>query len=453
MRDDVAIRVENLGKSYRIYDRPQDRLKQLLWGRYLKLGYGREFWALRNLNLEVKRGETVGIVGRNGSGKSTFLQMLAAGLSPTTGTTMVHGRVAALLELGSGFNPEFSGRENVYLNAAVLGVPRELVSQRMDHILAFAEIGDFIDQPVRTYSSGMVVRLAFAVSIHIDADILIVDEALAVGDEAFCRKCFGKIRAFQESGGTILFVSHSAATVVELCQRAVLLDHGELLAVGVPKLIVGWYQKICNASNDRLPSLKEEMKSSVALGKNLIYDDQTTISIESPIFSKPRTGVNSAFFDAGLKSSSVVTYDDCGVEIVDPHICSVDGERVNNLVHGFVYIYTYQVCFGVSAMRVRFGMLFKTFSGYELTGAANVRFGQDNREFTAGSRVKVSFRWHCLLNPGLYFANAGVLAVENDTEKYLARVLDAIAFKVQPNANLTVTGQVGLVESSKVEII
>ena len=196
MSSEIAIKVENLSKCYHIYDQPRDRLKQMILPRMQRaIGmqprqYFREFWALKDVSFEVKKGETVGIIGRNGSGKSTLLQMVCGTLNPTSGSIQTSGRIAALLELGSGFNPEFTGRENVYLNGAVLGLSRDEIDVRFDEIAAFAEIGEFIDQPVKTYSSGMMVRLAFAVAINVDPQILVVDEALSVGDELFQRKCF-----------------------------------------------------------------------------------------------------------------------------------------------------------------------------------------------------------------------------------------------------------------------
>src|SRR6266542_6439942 len=207
---EVAISVRGVGKMYRIYDRPQDRLKQMLWrGRRT---YGREFWALRDASFEVRKGETLGIIGRNGSGKSTLLQIIAGTLAPSEGEVTVNGRVAALLELGSGFNPEFTGRDNVFLNGSILGFSREEMAARFDEIAAFADIGEFIEQPIKTYSSGMVVRLAFAVIAHVDADILVIDEALAVGDACFTQKCMRFLRRFMEKG-TVLFVSHDISSV------------------------------------------------------------------------------------------------------------------------------------------------------------------------------------------------------------------------------------------------
>ncbi len=229
MLSDIAIHAVGLGKAYQIYKRPEDRLKQMLLGRWRR--YYEEYWALTNLNLDVHRGETIGIIGRNGSGKSTLLQLVCGTLLPTIGTVVTHGRIAPLLELGSGFNMEFTGRENVFLSASVLGLTEQQIHQRFDAIAEFAGIGDFIEQPVKVYSSGMYARLAFAVAAHVDADVLIVDEILSVGDAAFNQKCMRFIRRFKEKG-TLFFVSHDTSAVRNLCDRAVWLDRGSVRTIG-----------------------------------------------------------------------------------------------------------------------------------------------------------------------------------------------------------------------------
>lgn len=240
MCSDIVLKVENLSKCYQIYDRPRDRLKQMLLGKKRK--YFREFWALKEVSFEILKGETLAIIGKNGSGKSTLLQMICSTLNPTNGNIKVNGRVAALLELGAGFNPEFTGRENIYMAAALYGLKKEVVDQRFVSIAAFADIGEHIEQPVKTYSSGMYVRLAFAVIAHVDADILVVDEALAVGDAVFTQKCMRFIRSFQKHG-TLLFVSHDTAAVQNLCEKALWLDNGQVKGFGTSKDISEAYLK------------------------------------------------------------------------------------------------------------------------------------------------------------------------------------------------------------------
>ena len=234
-----AVEFEAVSKSYAIYDSPGDRLKELL--SLNRLSRHRDFWALADVTFQVKRGETFCILGANGSGKSTALQMVAGILSPTRGTVAVNGRVSALLELGAGFNPEFSGRDNVYLNASILGFTTKQIDQRYKDIESFAEIGDFINQPVKTYSSGMAVRLAFAVAINVEPEILLVDEALAVGDIYFRQRCMRKVHELRSRGVTILFVSHAVSDVKAIGDRAMWLDHGKLIEIGDPDRVVSMY--------------------------------------------------------------------------------------------------------------------------------------------------------------------------------------------------------------------
>lgn len=240
--DDIAISVRNLGKTYRLFGHPGDRIKQ-----FFSLGmkkYHSEFNALHDVSFDIKKGETVGIIGRNGSGKSTLLQLICGILKPTTGSVSVNGRISALLELGAGFNPDFTGRENVYFQGAVMGISTEKMDARFDEIAAFADIGEFIDQPVRTYSSGMFVRLAFATASRLDVDVVVLDEALAVGDIGFQARCFDRINQLRDDGVTILLVSHSMQHILSHCDRAVLLDHGEIVVSGENvSAIVADYEK------------------------------------------------------------------------------------------------------------------------------------------------------------------------------------------------------------------
>ncbi|TRW92210.1 ABC transporter ATP-binding protein [Candidatus Methylobacter oryzae] len=237
----VAIDVKHLSKCYQLYNQPHDRLKQFLWGG--RRQYFREFWALKDVNFEVAKGEVLGIIGRNGAGKSTLLQLLCGTLTPSSGHVEVGGRITALLELGAGFNPEFTGRENVYLSASILGLSKQEIDERFEEIVEFSGIREFLDQPVKTYSSGMYVRLAFSVATSVDPDILIVDEALSVGDGEFARKSFDRIRSMKEAGKTILFCSHSLYQVEAFCDRALWLDHGQLMHFDEPQKVVQRYSK------------------------------------------------------------------------------------------------------------------------------------------------------------------------------------------------------------------
>ena len=258
MSNEPAITLSQISKVYKRYHRPVDRLREVLLPGTPR---AEEFWALRGINLEILQGDTVGIIGRNGSGKSTLLQIIAGTLQATSGQLQVRGRVSALLELGSGFNPEFTGRQNTFFNGRILGLSQAEIADKFDDIAAFADIGSFMDQPVRTYSSGMFVRLAFAVAINAEPDILIVDEALSVGDEAFQRKCFARIYEMQTQGVTVLFVSHSASSIVELCDHAVLIDAGEVVLKGLPKTVIANYQKFIYAPADQRDELRRTFQT------------------------------------------------------------------------------------------------------------------------------------------------------------------------------------------------
>lgn len=239
MGEELAISLKNVSKCYKRYGRPVDKLKEvLLPGK----NYAAEFWALRDIDLEVHKGETVGIIGQNGSGKSTLLQIIAGTLTPTTGSVSVQGRVSALLELGSGFNPEFTGRQNVFFNGRILGLTQEEIETKFDEIAVFADIGDFIDQPVKTYSSGMFVRLAFAVAVSVNPEIIIVDEALSVGDIYFQQKCFERIKELKGQGTTLLFVSHDSGAIYKLCNKAFLMESGKLVLESKPKTVIDLYE-------------------------------------------------------------------------------------------------------------------------------------------------------------------------------------------------------------------
>ncbi|MBW6521014.1 MAG: ABC transporter ATP-binding protein [Desulfoarculaceae bacterium] len=444
--NEIAIRIENLSKCYQIYATPRDRLKQFvlpplsqMMGKTPKQYFG-EFRALNDVSFEVKKGETVGIIGRNGSGKSTLLQMICGTLNPTSGSIQTTGRIAALLELGSGFNPEFTGRENVYMNASVLGLSNEEIDARFEDIAAFADIGEFIEQPVKTYSSGMMVRLAFAVAINVDPEILIVDEALSVGDELFQRKCFSRIESIRANGATILFVSHSGGTIVELCDRAVLMEAGEKLTVGLPKQIVGRYQKLLYAPADKRDAIREQIRradeqvveSASAAVKDPSSKDHAPIKHEQELQES---------FDPNLKPSSTIEYESDGAYIESPAVLTLAGEQVNNLVRKKTYRYTYTVQFTKSASNVRFGMLIKTTSGLELGGGASASSARDSLSYVeAGSSYRVEFLFRCALNPGVYFLNAGVNGNVDGSETYLHRLIDISMFRVQPDTENLATG-------------
>lgn len=461
--NEVAIRVSNLSKVYQIYDRPEDRLKQSIFPRLQRVigrqpeNYYRQFWALKDVSFEVKKGETIGIIGRNGSGKSTLLQIICGTLSPSSGAVETNGRVAALLELGYGFNPEFTGRENVYMNAATLGLSRDEIDAKFDDICAFADIGDFVEQPVKMYSSGMVLRLAFAVAINVDSQILVVDEALAVGDELFQRKCFSRIQAIKERGAAILFVSHSGPQIVELCDRGILIDTGEKLAESSPKFISSRYQKLLYAQPDKRKKIRQQILDENDLSINSQAPMESSSSSRKQS-SEHQLDYQEEFFDPSLKPDSMVEFESHGAEIKTVNIYTVAGEKVNALIRGKSYIYSYQIQFSQAAQNVRFGMVIRTTNGLLLGGGFSVSSTADSIPYVgAGKSISVKFSFNCCFNPDTYFMNVAAFGFHNNEEIVLCRVVDALAFRVMPENNDNATGAVWflnnpvLVEEKEIE--
>lgn len=444
-----VIEVAGLSKCFHTYERPGDRLRQAFvppvqrWLGRDPTQYYREFWALREVSLTVGRNETVGIVGRNGSGKSTLLQCICGTLTPTLGTVRTQGRVAALLELGSGFNPEFSGRDNVFMNGAVLGLSRTEVEQRFDAIAAFADIGAFLEQPVKTYSSGMAVRLAFAVAINLNPDVLVIDEALSVGDELFQRKCFARIETLKADGMTVLFVSHSGATVVELCDRAILLDGGELLSVGKPGEVVSRYQKLLYAPASERQRVRAEIAASLQGGESAARIAPDNLQKEELEAQAGRALEPS--FDPNFVPSTTLAYASRGAHILAPGVFTLAGAPVNALVRGERYQYRYRVAFAAGANQVRFGMLIKTLSGVQLSGAVSQPSLQASLPWVAsGQTLEVVFEFECLMNPGTYFLSCGVLGLVDGEECFLHRIVDAVALRVLPQVGNASTELVSL---------
>jgi len=441
MSSEIALKVENISKCYQIYAKPQDRMKQFFYPKLQRIigkqptRYFEEFRALENVSFEVKRGETVGIIGCNGSGKSTLLQIICGTLNATDGSVEVNGRLAALLELGSGFNPDFTGCENVFLNASILGLTKAEIESCYDEIIAFADIGDFINHPVKTYSSGMAIRLAFAIAINIEPQILVVDEALSVGDELFQRKCFSRIEKIKQNGATILFVSHAASTIVELCDRTILLDSGQQLAMGSPKAIVGDYQRLLYAPQEKQAEIRQSIQ-------NFYLDSSSLYSIADELDTKHNLSLKKSksnmasleFFDPNLKSTTAISYESLGACISPPEIFTLSGEKVNFLKTGGTYYYDYSVQFDRSSSDVRFGMMIKNINGIELGGIGSAPENQGIEHIAARSKIKVRFSFQCHLVSGQYFINAGCSGKINDESVFLHRIVDAITFRVLPES-------------------
>ncbi len=407
MQSESAIRISNVSKCYNIYDDPKDRLKQMLFrGRR---NFHREFWALKNISFEVPRGETVGIVGRNGSGKSTLLQIIAGTLSPTGGTIETSGRIAALLELGSGFSADFTGRENVYLNAALLGLTQEEIDDRFDSIAAFADIGQFIDQPVKTYSSGMIVRLAFAVQAQVDPEILIVDEALAVGDAKFQAKCFERLSKLKDSGTSILLVTHSSEQVVTHCSSAVLLDAGQMVLQGKPRDVVNKYL-------DLLFGRGQGRQNSQDVEKKETNSDNDSATLERGDVDFGDVG-SDPFATRPLYNSYEYRWGDGSAQITDFHLSSEgiafpaiisEGSKVKLLV-------------GVKIVRplIRpiLGVTIKTKDGVTLYGSNSelLECAAPVDAYTEGTTFIATVEFECSLGEGDFFVSLG-LATRNGEE-------------------------------------
>jgi lipopolysaccharide transport system ATP-binding protein len=427
--DDIAIRVCNLSKSYQIYETPRDRLKQFVLPRLQRVAgqapkqYYREFRALNDVSFDVRKGETVGIIGRNGSGKSTLLQIICGTLTPTGGIVETRGRIAALLELGSGFNPEFTGRENVYLNASVLGLNNEEIDARFNDITAFADIGEFIEQPVKTYSSGMTMRLAFAVQAVIDPDIFVVDEALAVGDEKFQRKCFARLEELKNRGSSILFVSHSPSSIVELCDRTLLLDHGtRLMYSGAPDAIRA-YQHLIYAPAEEQARLVHEYRAADQSGDIALDADQAQ---STPVFEEQTFDA----FDPGLLPETTTIYPVQGAEIDSIKIFDASGRVVNVLQPGGSYRFVVSGRFLTTLYAVYFGLHIKSISGVVVTGQRYPEEGRTIEQIDAGKSFRMQFAFRMDVLPGAYFVGGGIWS--SAEQNCAHRILDAIMFRVVP---------------------
>jgi lipopolysaccharide transport system ATP-binding protein len=378
--DDVAISVHNLTKTYRIFGHPGDRLKQAMTFGLRR--YHREFTALRDVSFDVRKGETIGVIGCNGSGKSTLLQLICGILKPTSGTVRVNGRVSALLELGAGFNPEFTGRENVYFHGALMGLTKTQVDQRFDDIAAFADIGEFIDQPVRTYSSGMFVRLAFAAAVHAEPDILVIDEVLAVGDTRFQGQCFRRISEIQASGGSIVLVTHALELVAHYCSRAVLLDRGQFVAEGPATNTLNRYlayMRPSGAIDSSLPKCKTQKRDAFA---------------EHPSYNprEARWGDGAAT----IRSVTIVQNQHLNPRILAP--CLPLELRLGIRFHADVQV----PIFGLT-IKSKDGAIVAECNSRQLSNEATVPSQK------AGDEIAVCFEFIPVFEPGDYLASVGVV--------------------------------------------
>ena len=400
-----AIAVSGITKCYQIYAKPHDRLRQALFPRVRKalgfapMRYYSEFWALRDIGFRIDKGETVAIIGKNGSGKSTLLQILCGTLTPTSGEVAVEGRVAALLELGSGFNPEYTGRENVYLNGSVLGLSRQQVEERFAAIIGFADIGEFIDQPVKTYSSGMYVRLAFAVIANVDADVLVVDEALSVGDVFFAQKCMRFLRDFQARGGTLVFVSHSSAAVVNLCRRAIWLEQGRILMDGPAKEVSEAYHA-------------KSYGMSVKGAAVAVADDAVEVGLDDAAMDGTDAPAPSDRCDLRVFKFSGATssFGDGRAQIAGVQLQSPDGKRVSQLQGGEDVRLVVQAGVQDAIMSPIVGFFLKDSKGQHLFGTNTYLGGQRQPSpAAAGQSIRAEFAFRMPYLPaGTYTVDVAI---------------------------------------------
>jgi lipopolysaccharide transport system ATP-binding protein len=393
--------------------------------------YYREFWALRDVSFDVKRGETMGIVGRNGAGKSTLLQIICGTLTPTAGSVRVGGRIAALLELGSGFNPEFTGLENVYLNATLLGLTRTQIEARLDAILAFADIGAFVKEPVKTYSSGMVVRLAFAVQAQIDPEVLVVDEALAVGDARFQAKCFARLKALRESGTTILFVSHSTEQVVTHCSRAVLIDGGRLLEIGEPRHVVNRYLDLLFGRSrvlERAPASADPTQGPGAA----IIPPNDLIDGADATFLDP---AESAYESRPLYNPYEYRWGDGRASLLDFMLLAGDAPVVANVSRGTKLRLLIKFRFNAPLAHPILGVTLKTREGLTVYGSnSEMLNASEIEQLSVSSRLGFAcFEFAAYLAGGDYFISVGIASRDGLEVVPHDRRYDSIHFSVTPS--------------------
>ena len=390
--NEFAIRVKHLEKMYKLYNKPSDRLRETLGLRVPV----KEHYALKDVSFDVKRGETVGIIGTNGSGKSTILKIITGVLNPTKGEVEVDGRISALLELGAGFNMEYSGIENVYLNGTMMGFSREEIDARLQDILDFADIGDFVYQPVKSYSSGMFVRLAFAVAINIDPEILIVDEALSVGDVFFQAKCYRKFEEFKTQGRTILFVSHDLSSIARYCDRVILLNKGVKLEEGSPKQMVDMYKQLLVGQD---PAKAEEEKTA----------------------GQPRENWNSQF----QVNPDMLEYGSRLAEIVDFAVLDEKGRCTNTIEKGSTFKIRMKVAFRETIQEPIMAFTFKDIKGTEITGT-NTLFEKAAVEHSdAGDVCTVTFTQDMYLQGGEYLLSFGCTGYKDGEFTVFHRLYDA----------------------------
>ena len=397
--EELAIRISNLTKIYHLYNNPQDRIKEAL--NPFKKSYHHDFYAIDDTSFEIKKGESVGIIGKNGAGKSTLLKMITGVLTPTFGRMKIDGKIASLLELGAGFNPEMTGIENIYLNGTLMGFLKEEMDEKIDAILDFADIGEFINQPVKMYSSGMFARLAFSLSIKVDPDILIIDEALSVGDMAFQMKCFKKFQQFQKQGRTILFVTHALDTVIRYCNRGIVMDEGKAVFDGTSKQAVDAFKKVLSGNFYE----NEPKKKVVAVETKLLRDSFET-------------------------SKELDTYGNGKAVIIDYGMLDENNLPSSILGYSCEFRIVVKIKFFETIVEPTVAFTLKDMKGLEITGTNTAMKYLTTGTYNRGQMVTVSFTQKANIHPGKYALSIGCVGInENGLEVY-NRIYDAILFDI-----------------------
>jgi len=423
MENDIAIKVTDLEKVYKLYDKPSDRLKEAL-----HIGRGKhhtEHRALKGVNMTIRQGECVGIIGTNGSGKSTILKIITGVLSPTAGEVEVNGRISALLELGAGFNMEYNGIENIYLNGTMIGFSKKEIDQKLDEILAFADIGDYVYQPAKTYSSGMFVRLAFAVAINIDPEILIVDEALSVGDVFFQAKCYHKFEEFKEMGKTIVFVSHDLSSISKYCDRVVLLNQGVKLGEGAPKQMIDTYKQV----------LVGQYTPTESEGERLLDDEQLRAMAAkgvdgSKLDGRQQDGTAENRITGLTENPDLLEYGSKKAQITEYYITDEKGTRTAAILKGSIFSIHMRVEMTERIAAPIFAFTIKNVRGTEITGT-NTMFEKaflDSVE--AGDTKEITFTQEMNLQGGDYLLSLGATGYEDDDFTVYHRLYDVLSVTV-----------------------
>ena len=420
-----AISVENVTKIYRLYDKPVDRLKEAL--SITHKNYHRDFYALNGISFDVKKGETVGIIGTNGSGKSTILKIITGVLTPTTGKVQVAGVISALLELGAGFNSDYTGIENIYMNGTMMGFSRKEMDAKLQDILDFADIGDFVYQPVKTYSSGMFVRLAFALAINVEPEILIVDEALSVGDVFFQAKCYRRMEEIRKNGTTILMVTHDMGAIIKYCDRVVVLNKGNFIAQGEPGHMVDLYKKILANQMDQvdeeLQSLTEEAFQNDFSGEEVLKKKKSSSKQEGRMKDKMVVNPNRT------------EYGDGRAEIVDFGLLDERGNLTNLLLKGEMFTIKERIHFNTSIQNPIFTYTIKDKRGADLTGTNTMYEGADVRAVKNGDEYEVEFCQKMTLQGGEYLLSMSCTGFENGEHVVYHRLYDIATITVISNKN------------------